>query len=106
MRALLVASVPIFLGCAAHRLPPPAASPAPPDPADASARVLAIADEYLARSFAQDPESATLEDWPAADHGAVADVSPAALDRWRAYEDGLSARLHAVAPPRSPSGPG
>jgi len=97
MRALVLASLSLLLGCAAQRstartAPPPAPS------AEASAAVLALADQYLARSFATSPEAATLEDWPAADHGAVDDVSPAALRRWQGYLDEVSARLHAIDP--------
>jgi uncharacterized protein (DUF885 family) len=97
----------LFLGCTAHRPPaqPTPASPAPaagaptsPAPGGASALVLALADEYLTRKYAAQPENATLEAWPAADHGTVQDVSPAAQARWQAFEDDLSARLHAVVP--------
>src|SRR5512143_2030110 len=97
MRGPIAVATTLFLGCAAQR----AGAPAPPGgqgPADGSAQVLAIADEYLARFFAEHPEDATLDDWPRADHGAVADVSPAALARWRAFEDSVSARLTALAP--------
>ena len=97
MRALLPALLCLLLGCAAQRSmsrkePPPAA------PTEASAGVLTLADEYLARYFATYPETATLEDWPAADHGAVDDVSPEALQRWQAWLDEVSSRLHAIDP--------
>ncbi len=96
MRAQAMASLLLLLGCATPR---PSARVAPPaDPAEASTKVLAQADEYLARYFATYPEAATLEDWPAADHGAVDDVSPAAIKRWHAYLDEVSSRLHAADP--------
>jgi uncharacterized protein (DUF885 family) len=83
----------LALGCASA---PPAGPRVAAEPADA--RVLRIADEYLARFFERQPEYATLAGWTAADHGAVFDPSLAALAPWQAFEDDVSARLHAVDP--------
>jgi len=97
MRTPIAGAVCLLLACAAPRAAAPP-GPAAAVPADASARALAIADEYVARYFAVFPEDATINDWPNADHGAATDVSPAALGRWRAYEDDVSARLRAIHP--------
>lgn len=83
-----------LLACAGRQTLPTTAAPA----GDPSAQVLAIAEEYLERFYAQFPDIATLDGWPRADHGSTTDVAPAALARWRSFEDGVSARLRAVAP--------
>lgn len=82
----------LALACAGRQNPPATAAPS----GDPSVQVLAIADEYLERLYARFPDDGTLVDWPRTDHGATADVSPAALARWRSYEDDVSARLRAV----------
>ncbi len=63
---------------------------------DPSVEARALADEYLARLFAYDPDAATLAGWPAADHGAVLDPAPDALRRWQLAEDDLLARARTI----------
>jgi uncharacterized protein (DUF885 family) len=96
VRALAVA-IAFLAGCASHRAAMSRRASTAAS-ADASVRALTIADEYVSRLFADDPEEATRADWPGADHGAVRDVSAAARRRWEAYEDDVSARLHAIDP--------
>ena len=85
-----------LLGCAAHRSVATMEAPSPPG--DASALTLALADEYLARYYAEHPELATLHGWPAADHGAVSDVTAPGRARWRRQVDEVARRLHAIDP--------
>jgi len=95
--ALALVAAAALVGCRA-RMHAPAVDPR--RELDPSAQALAIADEYLARLFARDPEQATIIGWPAADHAAVRDPSVEAVQRWQAVEDGLLGRLRALDPPR------
>lgn len=93
-RLLLAYAACLLAACAGRQLPLEGGARG----AGASGRVLRIADEYVARFYAQFPDAATRDGWPRADHGATADVSPAALARWQSFEDDVSARLRAESP--------
>lgn len=81
------------LACASRRAAPPAAAVSA-----ARAEVGALERELLEARFRRFPERATALGFPAADHGAVMDASPAALTSWQAEEDRYLSRARAIDP--------
>ncbi len=81
----------------------PASMPVPPVSAAVTspgARVDALADEYVREFFEKNPDAATTEGYPKADHGRLRDNSLAAVQQWRASEDAWLARLRDIDPSR------
>jgi uncharacterized protein (DUF885 family) len=62
----------------------------------ARAEVRALEEEYLRELFRRHPEQATRLGWPGADHGAVADPRPAAVEEWQRVEDRILERARAI----------
>src|SRR5215208_1388741 len=77
-----------------------AAKPAPRSPSDPGARILALADEYVAAWFDREPLEATESSWPAAADGKLPDRSPAALAAWHARQDAWLEELRSLPVPR------
>lgn len=65
-------------------------------PADAAARVTALADEYVAAFLAAFPEEAEISGFRVERHDGLTDNGPAALRAWRAREDAWAAALAAI----------
>lgn len=55
-----------------------------------------VADDYLATVTRMQPEFATSEDLPGADHGALTDNTVSGIAQWRAFEDRTLAQLRAI----------
>jgi len=66
---------------------------------DPDARILAIADAYVAAYFEREPLEATEATWPAAANGRLPDHSAAALTAWHAREDAWLAELASAGEP-------
>jgi uncharacterized protein (DUF885 family) len=93
---LLLAAAAVFAACAP---PSPSPSPAPmPDtaPLSQAARVDALADDYVREFFRENPDYATVEGYPGAEHGRVRDNSLAATRAWWAREDAWLAQVNQI----------
>lgn len=64
------------------------------------ARVLRLADTYLAAYFERHPDEATLDGATGVSHDRLPDDSPLALARWQAREDAWLEQLRAIDPAR------
>ncbi len=87
----LISALLALSGCA------PKGGPAS-SPDDGPARVIRLADEYVAAHFKRSPESGTRRGLPGSDHGGVLDNSLEAVAAWRAKEDAWVAAMRAIDP--------
>jgi len=94
LRSLIVASAPL-LGCTPSVTPTSTIGPAAGTPAQ---RVIAIADDYLARWRETFPEVNTVNGIPGSRHDRLTDNSAAAEKAWQAKEDRWLAQLRTIDP--------
>ena len=95
LRAQVALCVSLLAAACAHTA---GERPVPSSPAYARAEMRDLAREYLNAYFRWRPEDATYFWFPGADHGAVQDPSPSALQAWHAAEDRFLARARALDP--------